>query len=180
MLRTLSLQDTRVTDTGLTRIGTLGELRSLELDGTLITDDGISALAGLASIERLGLRDTKITEKGLTRLKDLKNLQRLTLRDPGFGDIALAALHNVPQIRELSFFGTYTADGDAGIRRVNPRIEIIERRCAVLLDPFFGRAKSPPVAPARMDGSDSPGLERLDRWEVAGGAGISPAIGRHS
>lgn len=69
-IRSLSLQETRVTDAGLAHLPRLSGLKELELDGTAITDEGLDHLRGIITLSRIGLDLTRATRSGISRLRD--------------------------------------------------------------------------------------------------------------
>ena len=67
-LRSLRLDDTRITDTGVENICTLRGLESLSLGGTNITDVSLQAIARIPSLTYLDLRDAKVTSGAVAAL----------------------------------------------------------------------------------------------------------------
>ena len=64
---------------GLVHLQGLTNLRSLVLDETKITGEGLVYLSGLPNLEVLWLEGTKITRRGLVYLKRLTNLKMLCI-----------------------------------------------------------------------------------------------------
>jgi Leucine rich repeat len=77
---TLSLEDTKITDAGLTHLQTLKKLQILDVSGTRVSDSGMSQLKGLSSLYSLSLGRTRISDAGLAHLKRLTKLSTLDLR----------------------------------------------------------------------------------------------------
>jgi hypothetical protein len=68
-LRELSLQDSDVTDAGISQLVRLRSLANLNLRRTGITDDALPELERCASLRRLDLRQTLVTRQGVERLR---------------------------------------------------------------------------------------------------------------
>jgi hypothetical protein len=68
-LKTLGLDDTKVTDACVPSLAALENLEVLWLDNTAITDAAIPNLARLAKLKKLHLQNTKLTAKGFADLK---------------------------------------------------------------------------------------------------------------
>jgi hypothetical protein len=66
-----------VKDADLDCLQDLGELKSLKLDNTRITDDGLKRVKGLKNLRSLTLSFTAISDEGLKHLTGLSNLEFL-------------------------------------------------------------------------------------------------------
>jgi hypothetical protein len=73
----LNLARTAVSDAGLERLGSFGQLKRLHLERTPITDAGLAHLAGLEQLEYLNLYATAVSDAGLLHLRGLRGLRRL-------------------------------------------------------------------------------------------------------
>jgi hypothetical protein len=104
-LRSLTLDRTNVTDTGMTYIKDIPDLRVLTIDGARRIDDrGIDALAGHPNIEKLSLLNPEVTDAGVAALKKLPKLKMLSLQyvkgQPSY--LTDAALDNIAEIHTLT------------------------------------------------------------------------------
>jgi hypothetical protein len=109
-LKTLDLQRSSVTDTGLRELENLTELQDLTLDRTTITDAGLAHLEPLTQLKALTLYKDHITDAGLQHLRSLKNLQNLILADTGVTDAGLAELRSLTNLRWLFLERTKVTD----------------------------------------------------------------------
>jgi hypothetical protein len=73
------VDDHRLTDATLARIGQLSRLTELQFGGNAITDAGLASLAKLGELRSLDLRMTPITDAGVESLKALPALADLDL-----------------------------------------------------------------------------------------------------
>lgn len=79
-LRSLKLDRTNITDTGMNYIKDIPDLRILIINGAQHIDDrGIDAIAGHPNIEALSLYNPQITDAGVASLKRLSKLNTLSL-----------------------------------------------------------------------------------------------------
>jgi hypothetical protein len=72
------------------------------LDNTVITDAGLSEIGGLPNLHYLFLRGTQDSDEGLARLKPLANLKQLQLKGTKVTDAGVAELHTA--LPNLSVF----------------------------------------------------------------------------
>jgi hypothetical protein len=77
-VRTLIMNESRVTDAGLKLVGKCAEPFSLHLAGAAVTNEGLSALAG-KQIQSLVLDMTLITDEGLRSIAEIKGIGYLSL-----------------------------------------------------------------------------------------------------
>jgi uncharacterized membrane protein/mono/diheme cytochrome c family protein len=75
----LKLADTKITDSALKIIGSFPNLRSLYLERTLISDSGLADLVALNELHHLNLVGTRVTINGLLLLKKLPVLKSVYL-----------------------------------------------------------------------------------------------------
>jgi hypothetical protein len=78
-LKTLALQRSHVTDSGLARLAHLSRLEMLFLGNTAITDGGLEHLARLPHLKWLDLDGTVVTDQGLIRLAQFERLEGVGL-----------------------------------------------------------------------------------------------------
>lgn len=82
-IRSVKLNETSITDAGLSTIGSIGTLTNLDLRGCSVTDQGVAKLAGLQKLKAIrfsgksGLTD--VTDQSMDVLAGLPNLQVLAI-----------------------------------------------------------------------------------------------------
>jgi Leucine-rich repeat (LRR) protein len=77
-LRGLYLDDTKVTDAGISQLDSLTQLRLLSLSNTSVTDVGLMELTDLIQLQELDLSGTQVTDAGVAELqKKLLNLTQV-------------------------------------------------------------------------------------------------------
>ena len=134
-LSRLTLDESRVTDAGLTPLAGLEGLRHLSLQRTAITSDGLASLAGLEQLEELQLDGsyriddraietlasmTRLTSLGVVDTPlSLAALLRLSIRNP---ELQIASSHGVLGNRKLALSGTQI--NDQGLLRVSQLTEL--------------------------------------------------------
>jgi hypothetical protein len=99
-----------------TYITRLTELEALDLDDTQITDSGLSHLESLNKLEALNLVNTKITDAGLVHLKGLGNLENLLLAGTQLTDAGIVHLIEFTNLNWLYVSRTQITDG--GVRKL--------------------------------------------------------------
>lgn len=125
-LRSLELQDTKVTKHGMAALARLKELRTLGLYGTPVDDAALHAMAAIGSLERLNLGETKITDAGLKELSRLDNLTHLDLESTPITDRGLLALAKVKSLQKVKACETQiTEAGVQEMRRVRPDVMVL-------------------------------------------------------
>lgn len=81
-LKSLELCYSRVTDTNMSRLGSLPNLEELNLDSCPIGDWTIAHLADndvIPNITSLDLADTDLSDIGMTKISQFKHLKKLSL-----------------------------------------------------------------------------------------------------
>lgn len=106
----VTLENTQITDVGLTHIDDLIGLKSLHLNNTPIADAGLGKLADLASLEILNLAGTQVTDAGLIHLKELTELKWLVLSDTDITAAGLVHLEGLYRLEGLFLIGTQITD----------------------------------------------------------------------
>jgi hypothetical protein len=69
------LDDTKITDTGLSTLAGVSNLQDLFLDATPITDQGLAHLSRFTDLRHLSLNNTKVSASGLMHLCEMTNLR---------------------------------------------------------------------------------------------------------
>jgi len=88
----LNLSHTRITDKQVEAISKLVNLRVLYLNNTAITDAGISQLLPLSELRWLSLVGTRVTDKSIPTFVGLKNLTNLFLYQTGLTEAGIQKL----------------------------------------------------------------------------------------
>ena len=88
----LSLAQTGLQDSDLTRVAEFTHLRRLRIENNPISNQGLTSLQSLTKLEVLNLNGTQITAQGLSQLASLNNLKSLYLWNTGIpsGDPSLS------------------------------------------------------------------------------------------
>jgi len=126
-LRTVNLQYTSVTDTGLESLKGLDQLLALDLDGTQITNAGLGHLKGMRQLRWLSLSRTQVSDAGLAQnVKALSQLQWLNLSDTEVTDAGVIHLEGLMQLEVLGLRNTKISDtGVEILRQALPNCEIV-------------------------------------------------------
>lgn len=113
-LQTLNLGLTPVTGAGLKELAGLKRLRTLYLYGAKTTDAGLKEVARLTALQTLGIEGTKVSDAGLKELAGMKDLRRLFV---GFSQVTDAGLKELRGLAELqTLYLGYTRVTDAGLK----------------------------------------------------------------
>jgi len=140
-LKTLVLQDTRMTDQGVAHLGKLSRLEILMIDRNRITDAGLAKLRPLKGLKLLyvggareeedqdgsieTLRSDEITDAGLVHLKGLTNLMVLGIERTGVTDQGMRHLEGLRKLKQLYIGGTRITDAGArALQRAIPGLKI--------------------------------------------------------
>lgn len=152
-LQTLSLDDTRVTETSLEHLSNHPTLSSLSLAGihvmdgnhtlqiisglklsqlTLpgrhcVTDSGMSALSSLTLLCELDLTDyTHVTDQGVSHLSSLTRLKKLSLSKTQVSDAGLPSLRGLQELQDLCLDRTaVTSKGVADLIVCLPHLQVL-------------------------------------------------------
>ena len=65
----MNLDNTKVTDAGLSKLANFGKLGFLHLGRTAVSDAGVDPLSGLKTLRTLHVTRTGVTEAGAERLR---------------------------------------------------------------------------------------------------------------
>jgi hypothetical protein len=104
-LRSLVINATSITDTGLKILPELADLEEVTLVGGKLTDAALPHVASLKNLKTLGLCGSSFTDTGLLKLRRVSTLQSLSLHDTSITDAGLAALVELHALRELNIQG---------------------------------------------------------------------------
>ncbi|MBD3676423.1 MAG: hypothetical protein HUJ26_23170 [Planctomycetaceae bacterium] len=115
--RTIDLENTNVTDTGLATLEQFNNLTYLRLDKTSVTDRGILHLQHLKNLEALRLNECSVRGASLDKLKSIGNLKSLMLTDTDLNDDGMKALSSMTLLEELYLDGTPMTD--IGLQELN-------------------------------------------------------------
>jgi hypothetical protein len=116
-MRNLMLNKTSVSDAGLRSLRSMTRLESLWLQDTLVTDEGVEWLAStLSQLEMLDLTGTKVTDRGVKSLTRLLHLESLSLDTTLVTDEGVAHLTALADLRHLRL--TDTGVTDASVKHI--------------------------------------------------------------
>jgi Protein kinase domain/Leucine Rich repeat len=115
----VNLAGTKATDADLPRVIAFEQLRSLDLDRTLVTDTGLEFLARRTQLTSLVLTRTHVTDAGMKSVAEFKNLRWLNLQGTPIGDAGMQALVGLIELRALTLTSTRVTDvGMADVGRL--------------------------------------------------------------
>lgn len=126
LLRTLRLNDTKVTGEGLGHLAGLDTLDFLEVARAPVTDDGLARLPAFPTLTWMNLSWTKITDEGLRRWKKPKGLRTLYLIQlVGVTDAGIDTLSELKELTSLNLVGSgITTAGVEKLQRLLPKCKI--------------------------------------------------------
>lgn len=90
--RTVSLNQTNVTDDDFKHLRRFWNIRHLSLFDTRVTSDGIDSLSRLTTLETLILSNTSIDDRAIGSLSQLKNLTTLNVRGTNISTLGIDRL----------------------------------------------------------------------------------------
>jgi len=105
-LKTLSLRCSAVADEDFAVLASLHRLEELILNDSPITDAGVSQISRISSLRRLELHFAKITDRGMESVAKLPKLERLRLSATAVGDAGVECLRDHPALTELDLHYT--------------------------------------------------------------------------
>ena len=134
-LERLRLEDTALTNEGVTSLGQLSALTDIVLAGADVADVGLRALTVLPGLRRLDLRSASLDDADLRPLAEATSLRALTLRGPGVKDPTLRIIADLEQLESLDLEGTQVSDlglrhlrSLSGLRHLNLRGTRVSQR----------------------------------------------------
>ncbi len=102
-LKTLLMQRTQATDSGLAQVGKMTGLEDLLIwDATSITDQGVAHLAGLKNLKTVLISSSWITDKSLVLLSSLPRIEELSLQANHFSDEGFLRLKGENTLKQLA------------------------------------------------------------------------------
>jgi Leucine-rich repeat (LRR) protein len=106
-LKSITLNDTNITDTDLAHFSKLDRMEFIELYRCRkVGDAGVKAFGGLSSLIHLNLSDTKVGDTGLEHLSRLTKLEELSLANTAITDAGLVHLSAMRKMHLLVLDGT--------------------------------------------------------------------------
>jgi serine/threonine protein kinase len=113
IISAISLSGPTVTDETLARLPNLTRLRSVTLDDTRVTLNGLGTITTIPSLEELTIRDQR--QDGslaalIERLRPAANLRRLTIQGIDLNPASLFGLRDLPRIEALDVDSPLTVD----------------------------------------------------------------------
>jgi Leucine-rich repeat (LRR) protein len=160
-IRELDLQNSRVTNAGLTQLGKLTHLSKLDVrnspidkdgashiaqatsleeltfDGRKLNEAGVQALRPLSSLRVLGLRGVQLPHSGFAELLHHQELEELDLQDSSMDDLSLDIVAELPKLSRLRLSRTRVTDeGVARLAKLD-LLEVLElQECQVTGEAF--------------------------------------------
>jgi hypothetical protein len=119
-LRSLWIEDSRITDAGLEHLVGLHGLQRLKIRGAAITDNGLRQLTGMKDLRYLNLPQADLTDQGLVLLAAFPRLESLRLGSPRLTDEGLLAVASLGELRFLHRIDVPVSDkGLVHLRRLD-------------------------------------------------------------
>jgi len=95
----LSLENSEVTDIGISNLPKLNSLRCIDLDSTQITDKSMDVISTFMALEEIWIEDTKLTDTGFKKLALLPKLKYVSFWDTNISDEAFNyVMAKLPQL----------------------------------------------------------------------------------
>jgi Leucine-rich repeat (LRR) protein len=124
-LETLSLSKTEVSSSGLTHLNST-RLKTLLLNETRVDDNALDRIGSIASLESLQLNSTQVTDAGISRIQNLTGLVDLSLVGTDITDAATNCLCRLTKLRTVNLDGTrVTFVGIARLQKALPLASIV-------------------------------------------------------
>ena len=117
-LRVLGLNDTAISDKGITALAGLN-LSEAHLFRTAVGDDAVKVLSGMSNLTSLNLRDTKISDAALKYLVGAPKLKKLDLSEcnaPGVTDAGCVSIAKMKNLQQLNLWTTQVTN--AGVKEL--------------------------------------------------------------
>ncbi len=125
-LESISFHDTVMPRDSLAAVANLTDLRSLDLQQTRITSADLKHLNNLAKLERLVLRRTRIRDDGLVHLRGMDGLVELSLGSTAIGDAGVERISHLTELRWLSLENTQVTDEGVAHLRNLAKLEVLQ------------------------------------------------------
>jgi serine/threonine protein kinase len=108
LLKVLSLNYTKITDTGLQNLGEQYSLKVLRLNGDKISDKGMKTLHWFKNLEELDLQSVTggVTAAGIAHLAEHHTLRKISISDISL----IAPLRRIPQLHEITIYSNTVTD----------------------------------------------------------------------
>lgn len=117
----------RIPETLLSHIGSLGHLKALSLYGKDFSDEDLKPLSRMKSLTFLNLNQTQVTNLGLKHLQLLPMLQGLSLDSTPVTDDGLQHLEQLTKLVYLNLDHTPTSrEGRAILRKALPNCAVMD------------------------------------------------------
>ncbi len=114
-LKSLTLNQTGVSDLALPTIAKIGTLERLELNTTMVTSAGLKSLIKLPNLKEIRLQDNNLEDSALESLTKFPKLVNLSLsKNPNLTDKAIGTLSKLTNLNVLRLSGIHV--GDKGIK----------------------------------------------------------------
>lgn len=117
-LRSMLIEWSGASDSGIHSVSGLTQLEFLGLNGSNINDAGLSSLLGLTRLEGLHISGTKVTPRGVRSLKALPALWHISLSGTEITPEMVDAINELPVLRTLWIDADFSLDAD---RRLVPK-----------------------------------------------------------
>ena len=127
-LRSLTVDKTPITGSGLSAFQGHSSLTQLSFFETPITDGALAYLPGIPGLATLHLPATKVTDAGLVHLKNCKSLRDVNLNRTAITDNGLEHLAEVESLERLQLWETKITDAGIAKLAVLPRLHDIDAR----------------------------------------------------
>ena len=122
---------TAANDSLMRRLTLFPKLRSLGLNETKVTDGGLEVLEEFSELDRLGLRGMGLTDRGMehvgdcARLRHVKNLMLLDVSDTQVSDAGILKLATLENLQTLFVRGSrVTAAGAEALKKDLPGVRV--------------------------------------------------------
>jgi len=126
-LEVLDASRTDIDDHGLQNLANSHHLKSLTLDDTKVTSEGLRHLKQLRNLEELWLYGTRIDDHGVAHLAKLHKLHTLQISGTAITDASIPVLRQLTQLEFLGLHGTsITKHGIKELTQTLPNCEIYD------------------------------------------------------
>jgi hypothetical protein len=100
----------QITDAGLAELARLQDLKELALVGTRVTDEGMKHVAALRGLRQLSVSD--VSDAGFHQLRQLAGLEQLELLRADITPAGVEDLQALRQLRSLALIGCHLSDAN--------------------------------------------------------------------